>query len=221
MLLLRPPGVYPPQSDTWLLARALRTAAIGPGARVLDLCTGTGALALTAVRTGAAEVTAVDVNPWAVLAARCNAALRRAPVRVLCGDLTEPVAGAEFDVVVANPPYVAAPGGHRPSRGGPGLAWDAGPDGRALLDRLCAAAPRCLAAGGVLLLVQSALSGAQRTLALLRGAGLKATVVDRATIPFGPVMRARADRLRERGLVAVGQSTEELVVIRADRPLHP
>lgn len=221
MLLLRPPSVYPPQGDTWLLARALRTAAIRPGARVLDLFTGTGAVALAAVRAGAGRVTAVDLSPWAVLAARCNAALRWAPVRVLRGDLTEPVEGEDFDVILANPPYVAAPGRACPPRGGPALAWDAGPDGRALLDRLCTAAPPCLAPGGTLLLVQSALSDAGLTLALLRGTGLKAAVAVRATVPFGPVMRSRADRLRARGLVAPGQNTEELVVIRADKPRHP
>lgn len=221
MRLLRPPNVYPPQSDTWLLARALRTAAIQPGSRVLDLFTGTGALALAAVRAGTGQVTAIDLSPWAVLAARCNAALRRAPVRVLRGDLTDPVADEEFDLIVANPPYVAAP--HRPRlpRGGPELAWDAGPDGRALLDRLCAAAPPRLAPGGTLLLVQSALSGTAWTLSLLRGAGLKAAVIDRATVPFGPVMRSRAGRLREQGLLAPDQDTEELVVIRADKPRNP
>lgn len=221
MLLLRPPGVYPPQSDTWLLARVMRTAAIRPGSRLLDLCTGTGALALAAVRAGAGQVTAVDLSPWAVLAARCNAAVRGAPVRVLRGDLTAPVAGEEFDTIVANPPYVADPGCPRPPRGGARLAWDAGPDGRALLDRICATAPPRLAPGGTLLLVQSAVSGTEKTLALLRGGGLKAAVVDRATVPFGPVMRARAERLRERGLLAPDQDTEELVVIRADRPRRP
>jgi release factor glutamine methyltransferase len=69
--------------------------------------------------------------------------------------------------------------------------------------------------------VQSALSDAGLTLALLRGTGLKAAVAARATVPFGPVMRSRADRLRARGLVAPGQNTEELVVIRADKPRHP
>jgi release factor glutamine methyltransferase len=68
--LLRPPGVYRPQADTWLLAQALHDATIPYGARVLDLCTGTGALAVTAARAGAAHVTAVDISRRAAMAAR-------------------------------------------------------------------------------------------------------------------------------------------------------
>src|SRR5690606_6643447 len=52
MLLLRPPGVYRPQSDTRLLAAALSRAGIPRGARMLELGTGTGAVAMTAARGG-------------------------------------------------------------------------------------------------------------------------------------------------------------------------
>ncbi|AEW98829.1 HemK2/MTQ2 family protein methyltransferase [Streptantibioticus cattleyicolor] len=215
-MLLRLPGVYPPQRDTWLLVRALRAAAPPPGARVLDVCSGTGALALAAAAAGAGPVTAVDVSRRAVWAARANAALRGRRVRVLRGDLLTPVGGELFDVIVANPPYVAA-GAPFPARGA-ARGWDAGADGRAVLDRICRRAPALLAPDGTLLLVHSALSGTGRTLAMLRCRGLKAAVVDRATVPFGPVMRSRAPWLRERGLIDAGTRTEELVVIRADRP---
>ncbi|WP_308212362.1 methyltransferase domain-containing protein [Actinomadura madurae] len=106
MLLFRPPGVYRPQSDTSLLAgellRALGQVGAPPGARVLELGTGTGAVALAAARAGC-RVVAVDVSAQAVLAARVNARMRGLPVRVLRGDLFAPVAGEEFDVIVANP----------------------------------------------------------------------------------------------------------------------
>ncbi|HEX2312488.1 MAG TPA: methyltransferase, partial [Thermomonospora sp.] len=106
MLILRPPGVYPPQGDTVLLADALREAGVPPGARVLDVCTGTGVVALAAALGGARSVTATDISARAVLAARLNARLRGHSVRVLRGDLVGPVAGEEFDVITANPPYV-------------------------------------------------------------------------------------------------------------------
>ncbi|MGA5699959.1 HemK2/MTQ2 family protein methyltransferase [Peterkaempfera bronchialis] len=219
-MLLRPPGVYRPQGDTRMLARALRRASLPYGARVLDLCTGTGALALAAARAGA-NATAVDVSRRAVLTARLNAAVHRVPLRVLLGDLAEPVAGETFDAVLANPPYVIRAGASGPAPHSRARAWDAGADGRALLDRVCAEAPRLLAPGGLLLLVHSELCGVHTTLAALRAAGLKAAVVDRGPEPFGPVMRARAAALERHGVIGAGQRHEELVVIRADRPCRP
>ncbi|MBA9005577.1 HemK2/MTQ2 family protein methyltransferase [Thermomonospora cellulosilytica] len=214
--MLRPPGVYRPQGDTALLMKALREAAIPPGARVLDLCTGTGAVAVAAALWGARHVTAVDVSARAVLAARANAALRRLPVRVLRGDLAEPVAGERFDLITANPPYVPCRDGE-PPRHGAARAWAAGPRGRSQLDRLCASAPALLNHGGTMLVVHSALCGVQETLDALRDRGLKASVAARRREPFGPVMHARAAELEDAGLIRRGQRYEELVVIRADR----
>jgi release factor glutamine methyltransferase len=71
----------------------------------------------------------------------------------------------------------------------------------------------------VLLVVHSALSDPGRTLVRLRAAGLKAAVVRRRWIAFGPVLRARQGWLRERGLLDAADEREELVVIRAERPL--
>jgi release factor glutamine methyltransferase len=75
-----------------------------------------------------------------------------------------------------------------------------------------------LAPSGTLLIVHSGLSGSQETVQQLAGDGLVVTVAARATVPFGPVMRARADLLQARGLIAPGERTEELVVIRAIKP---
>ncbi|OLF11902.1 HemK2/MTQ2 family protein methyltransferase [Actinophytocola xanthii] len=215
MWLLRPPGVYRPQGDTWLLARALRDAGVPPGGAVLDIGCGTGALSIAAARTSPRSMTAFDLSRRAVAAARFNTAVRGLNVRVRRGDALEEAAGEQFDLVLANPPYV--PGvADLPSRG-PRRAWDAGSDGRAMLDRICAMAPILLAPGGVLLTVHSALCDVDRTLAQLRGGGLKASVVARADEPFGPVMRDRVDKLRELGLIDPDQRVEELVVVRGDR----
>ncbi|NML50839.1 methyltransferase [Streptomyces sp. R302] len=213
MRVVRPPGVYAPQGDTALLMESLAREELGPSARTLDLCTGTGVLAIAAARRGA-EATAVDVSGVSAATARVNATLHRCRIRVLRGDLTAPVTGERFDLVTVNPPYVPA----LPSRGpprGPGLAWDAGPDGRLLLDRICHAAPALLVAHGVLLLVQSSLSGVSDSLAALERRGLRAYVAARRTQPFGPVTTARAGWLRERGLIPPKARTEQLVVIRA------
>jgi release factor glutamine methyltransferase len=190
----------------------LRAARVG--VRVLDVGTGTGVLALAAARGGARHVIAVDSCARAVFAARVNAWLRRLPVQVVRSDLVEAVSGESFDVIVANPPYVCSADPCPPSGS---HVWNGGFTGRAVLDRLCAAAPPLLAPGGTLLLVQSALCGVQHTIDRLRAKGLRATVAARRQEPFGPVMEARAAQLEGRGLIGRGQRYEELVVIRAER----
>ncbi|MEY7970625.1 HemK2/MTQ2 family protein methyltransferase [Saccharomonospora xinjiangensis] len=212
MMLVRPPGVYRPQDDTDLLAEALTEVTLPPRARVLDVGTGTGALAVTAAAAGAAEVTALDVSRRALLAAWVNARVRRLPVTVHRGDVSCAPPQGPFDLVLANPPYVPWPGSRRRSP-----RWDAGSDGRAVIDPLCAAVPALLSDRGRFLLVQSSLSGVEATLAALAGAGLAASVVAGRLVPFGPVLRRRARYLEQRGLIAEGQREEELVVIRADR----
>jgi release factor glutamine methyltransferase len=213
MWLTCPPGVYRPQHDTWLLAETMAAAGIPPGVDVLDACCGTGALSIVASRTRPRSITAVDVSRRAVLAARLNTFLHGVQAQVVHGDAFE--LDRTFDLVLANPPYV--PGRSREPRGRH-RAWDAGVDGRSVLDRLCANAPLLLAPGGTLLVVHSGLCDEERTVRQLRGGGLKAAVVARAEEPFGPVMRSRRRRLRELGLIDSTQWTEELVVIRGDRP---
>ncbi|MGW0611565.1 HemK2/MTQ2 family protein methyltransferase [Streptomyces sp. NPDC002788] len=217
MIALVPPGVYAPQEDTELLAGALSDEPLPTGAEVLDVGTGTGALALEAARRGG-RVTAVDVSWSAVWAARLNARLAGLAVRIRHGNLFEPVQGQKFDLILANPPYVPAPDGRRDPRGA-ARAWDAGGDGRLVVDRICREAPALLRPGGVLLLVQSALSDPELTVGQLRAAGLKAAVTSRRQIAFGPVLRSRERWLRERGLLSAAEDKEELVVVRAELPV--
>lgn len=181
---------------------------------MLDIGTGTGALAMAAARTGAASVTAVDLSLRSIIATWLNCRIHRVRCSVYRGDLFEPVAGQRFDLIVANPPYVpAATNGlsrHRISR-----CWDGGVDGRAVLDRLCAGAPASLSPQGTMLVVHSAVCDEGVTLRRLTDAGLRAEVLARCTVPFGPVMRVRAAMLEARGLIQPGQRDEQLVVIAA------
>lgn len=217
VFLLKPPGVYRPQGDSFLLREALLAAPPPAGGRVLDLGTGTGMLAVAAARTGASRVWAVDSSYRAVITARCNARLRGLRVRVAHGDLRRRLPAGPFDVVTANPPYVPSAEAETWRPGGRARAWDAGPDGRLYLDPLCRRARALLAPGGRLLVVLSELCGVPRTLRLLREAGLDATVLARRRQPFGPVLASRARWLEERGFIEPGQRHEELVVIRAER----
>ncbi|WP_232240673.1 50S ribosomal protein L11 methyltransferase [Kutzneria sp. 744] len=214
--LVRSPGVYRPQSDTWLLAEAAMAAGVPPGARVLDMCTGTGALAITASMLGARDVVAIDASRRAVVSARLNAWLNGQRIRASRGSMLALPAASSFDVVLANPPYVPCPAGTVTK--GRRRAWNAGPDGRALLDPICRSMPVLLRRKGFLLMVHSTLSDVGKSLRRLREGGLTAEVVSRGTIPFGPVLRSRTEFLERAGLIEPGQRHEDLLVIRADRP---
>jgi release factor glutamine methyltransferase len=199
-----------------MLARTATGGGYAMDRDVLDMCTGSGALALAAWEAGAASVTAVDVSWRSVTATWLNCRMRGAPVRVHQGDLFAPVAGRRFGLILTNPPYVPAEG-TAPPRHTIGRCWDAGLDGRLLLNRICDAARAHLTEDGVLLMVHSSVCDAQRTVERLSRSGLAAQVLERGRVPFGPVMRARAGLLAERGLIEPGDNIEELVIIEARR----
>jgi release factor glutamine methyltransferase len=207
------PGVFQPHSDTWLLAELLREQTLPPRASVLDVCTGSGALAICAAKRGARDVTAIDRSRRAVWTARMNARANGVRVRALRGDLFAPVAGERFDFIVSNPPYMPAEDDEIPTRG-PERALDAGTDGRILLDRICAQAAAHLNPGGAVLLVQNDLIGIEPTVAALERTGLDVDVVERHHGPLGPVLSARAPLLEARGMLAPGVREEDVVVVR-------
>lgn len=214
MRLVIPPGVLKPPSDAYMLADQLRRELREDELSVLDLCCGSGVLAIVAAQCGA-HATAVDISKRAVLATRLNAKLNGVRVRVVRGDLFDAVPNERFDVIVSNPPYLPSASDelpqHRASR-----AWDAGPDGRAFLERICARAADHLGPGGVLLLVHSSLSDDMRTVDDLSRRGYQAQVTQRHSGPLGPRMQARAPMLRSRGLLTDGD-IEDIVVVRAQR----
>jgi release factor glutamine methyltransferase len=208
MRLVTVPGVFRPRSDSRLLAARVAERA-GPGISFLDPFTGSGILAIAAAGAGA-SATAIDISRRAVACAALNARLNGVEVRALRGDLFAPVAGERFDLIAANPPYVPAPG-DEPARGA-ARAWDAGADGRALLDRFCAEVPARLAPGGRLLLTHSSVCGTDETLAMLTRSGLEVEVIERDRGPLGPLMAARAELLERRGLLEPGAREEEVLV---------
>jgi release factor glutamine methyltransferase len=209
------PDVYHPQADSRLLIDEMQRLGVD-GRTVLDLCTGTGVVAIAAARTGARRVTAWDICPLAVQCSMTNVEAAGVAVEIVLGSWALAAGRGRFDLVLANPPYVPASAEH-PVADGPARAWDAGPDGRLVIDPLCAAAPDLLNDGGTLLLVQSELTGVDATLTALSAAGLHAEVVARQRIPFGPVLASRATWLEDSGRIPAGCREEELVVIRADK----
>jgi release factor glutamine methyltransferase len=207
--LLTPRGVFAPRSDVGMLMDAALPAIHGD---VLDVCTGSGVAALLAAPR-AASTTAIDASRRAVLAARVNARLNRRRLRVLHGDLFAPVAGRKFDVVLCNPPYLPVPVDAPPATGS--AAWDGGPDGRRVLDRICHGIAEVLRPGGSLFLVQSALADHERTLSQLAQAGLDVAVAARHMGPLGPLARRHASHLQAIGAVDARPGQEQIVVVCA------
>ena len=172
-----------PRPDTETLVSRALALALPDDARVLDAGTGSGAiaLALASERPGW-RVSAVDRDPAALAVAAGNAErLGLGRVRLLESNWFAALAGERFDLVVANPPYLAA---DDPHLAGPALAHEperalvAGPTGLEDLAALTAAAPAHLAPGGWLLLEHGCDQGAA-VRSLLADAGFEAVATHR------------------------------------------
>ncbi|HYR67197.1 MAG TPA: 50S ribosomal protein L3 N(5)-glutamine methyltransferase [Reyranella sp.] len=125
--------------------------------RVLDLCTGSGCLAiLAALAFPRARIDATDLSAGALALARRNVKSHRLGDRIALhrGDLFAPLAGRRYDLIISNPPYVDAQAMARlppEYRHEPRRALAAGDDGLALVRRILADAPRYLTRNGALL----------------------------------------------------------------------
>ena len=162
--------------------------------RVLDLGTGSGIVAISlALECPAVTVVAVDLSPGAISVARTNAGRLGAAVDFRQGDWFAPVAGESFELIVANPPYVAAGDPHLTRDGlpfEPQLALTAGADGLDDIRRIVAGAPDHLKPGGSLLFEHGHDQGAASR-NLLTAAGLQGAATffdlagsDRVTIAY-------------------------------------
>jgi release factor glutamine methyltransferase len=149
------PDVLIPRPETeHVVEVALRTA---PGAaRVLDVGTGSGALAVTLQLETGAKAWATDISPAAAAVAAGNARRLGAPVNVAICDLMEAIARGAMDLIVSNPPYVPIAqreGLQREVRDWePHVALFAGETGFEIYDRIVADAPRVLGPGGWLVM---------------------------------------------------------------------
>lgn len=215
MRLLPLPGVFRPPSDAWMLAGYIEREGLAAGQSVLDVCTGSGMLAIAAARAGARQVTAVDISRRAVLAARLNGWANGVRVEARRGDLFSPVRGRRFGLIVSNPPYLPGDISELPHRG-LARAWEGGRSGRVFIGRIAEQAPEYLTDDGELLLVYSTVCGEAETLEALRGGGLEPSVVARRRGALGPRLSARADWLERQGLLLDGRE-EEILIVRARR----
>jgi release factor glutamine methyltransferase len=152
-LALGPDTLVPRPETERLVELALERIAPDASVDVLDLGTGSGAVALAiAAERPLARVTAVDVAPGALEVARANAARLELPLRLRAGDWFAAVPGERFDLVVSNPPYLAEDDPHLPAlRHEPRLALVSGADGFDAIARIVAGAGAALRPGGALL----------------------------------------------------------------------
>lgn len=160
------PGVFVPRPETEVVAgaaieEAQRLAAAGGTPLVVDLCTGSGAIAAAVAQETPARVVAVDASPEAVELTRENTAgLGAHPVRVEAGDVRDPALLGDLDgavdVVVSNPPYVppdAVPQDPEVRDHDPHLAlYGGGADGLDVPRAVLRTAARLLRPGGVVVM---------------------------------------------------------------------
>ena len=166
-----------PRQDTETLAElALQFLRPIPSPRVLDLCTGSGAIGLCIAHDRSdARVTLADISSEALEVARENARLLGAQVETAQGDLFAPLAGREFDLIACNPPYIPTGeiGGLQAEvQKEPRLALDGGADGLDFYRRIAEEAPRYLAGGGYLLL-EVGIGQAEAVVALVGGEAVR------------------------------------------------
>ena len=155
LMLAAAPQVLIPRFDTETLCEQAFLRLRGQE-RVLDLCTGSGALAVAiGHRFPRARVYAGDISPAALALAQKNAVRYGVTVDFRLGDLFAPFAGERFDMIVSNPPYIPSnelAALQAEVRREPALALDGGVDGLDFYRRIIKNAPAYLRAGGWLLL---------------------------------------------------------------------
>ena len=150
-----------PRPDTETLVMEVLDAVKGKLApKVLDLCTGSGCIAIAVVKNAkTAHVAATDISPAAIEIARENVARHNvgSQVDVIESDLFAGIQpGSKYDVIVSNPPYIPSAEmdllDAEVARHEPRLALDGGADGLAILKRIIEAAPAFAASNALLLL---------------------------------------------------------------------
>jgi release factor glutamine methyltransferase len=147
------PGVFIPRPETESLLEWAVAQELSPHSVIVDLCTGSGALALALSKNWPdARVIAIDDSADALAYVRRNTA--GTPVELIRADVTAPGSLAEFDgqvdLVVANPPYIPDGAALEPevAEHDPPHALFGGPDGMAVIDRIIELAARLLRDGG-------------------------------------------------------------------------
>ena len=183
-------GVYQPREDSFLLEKAVAAYAFG---RVLDLGTGSGIQAIAAAKKlEVNSVVAVDINPKALKQAQANAFLKGVEKKIVFrqSDLFSALAGEKFDTIAFNPPYLPA----TPEETVGDIALESGESGRGLTERFLAEFEAHLNAKGIVLLLQSSVSGWEKTKKDLEGKGFAVEIAGREKFFFEEIVVLKARR---------------------------
>jgi len=171
------PGVLVPRPDTetlvdWAVELLRGPLAAIPEADVVDLGTGSGAIALAVKRQiGGARVCATELSAESVRLAQSNARTHGLEVDFVLADWWQPLAGRHFDLCLSNPPYIAADDPHLSAlRHEPKLALTPGGDGLGAFQKIVQGAPAQMRSGAGLLL-EHGFDQADAVGTLLRRAG--------------------------------------------------
>lgn len=165
------PEVYEPSDDSELMVKAAHKYSFG---KVLDLGCATGIFGIaSAQKEEVSSVVCADLNPKAVALARKNAALNKVEKKTSFAqtDLFSSFSPSEkFGTIGFNPPYLPTTPAEK-VHGTLNLAFDGGLSGREITDKFLSGFERHLAPGGILILLQSSLSGMEKTTAVLQKKG--------------------------------------------------
>jgi len=175
------PGVFTPRPETelvagWAIERAAEIAAAGRSPLVVDLCSGSGVIALAvAHEVPTAQVHAVELSEEALVWTHRNAEGTRVVVHEADALTALPELDGLVDVVTANPPYIPADGlirdpevlAHEP----PMALWGTGPDGLDLVRGVALRAARLLRPGGFFVVEHADVQGASVVALLVQQAG--------------------------------------------------
>jgi release factor glutamine methyltransferase len=203
------PAVLTPRPETELLVEtAVEVVAAKSPPRILDLGTGSGAIAVAlAKEIIGAEIVATDISREALEIARANARRHGVEDRIsfLAGDLFAPVADIQgaFDLIVSNPPYIrrddiaALPRDVRDFE--PHIALDGGVDGLHFYRRIAGEAARYLSADGAIAMEIGAGMG-EEVARLFTGAKFGSVRVEKDLAGLERVVSASFDKLRTSGI---------------------
>jgi release factor glutamine methyltransferase len=177
-------SVYSPSDDSYLLAKHAPELK----GRILDMCTGSGILALTNAKANSVnDVIGVDINPEAVKCAKENAKANRITnVRFIQSDLFEKVEG-KFDGIICNPPYLPDSDLNIDAE----LALSGGKTGREFTDRFLDEVAHYLNEKGRILLIQSSINDLEKTMKRLENKGFRAETIDQDSFFFEKIFVLR------------------------------